>query len=55
MLNETRRQLEQIARDTGRDSYALLLLSARWSDAAGQSRPLIVHYASVAAEEDDEG
>ncbi len=29
MLNETRRQLEQIARDTGQDSDALLLLSAR--------------------------
>ena len=55
MLNESHRQLEQIAGDAGWDSYTLLLLIARWADATGQSRPLIDHLASLAAEEADGG
>lgn len=52
MLNDTHRQLQEIAGDAGWDSFTLLILIAHWTDTAGQSRPLLDHLAHRASDED---
>ncbi|MEO5326417.1 hypothetical protein PV773_24170 [Mesorhizobium sp. CC13] len=53
MCNETHQEIERIAGGAGWDSFTLILLIARWLEAARQSQLLLAHLSELAVNEED--